>query len=206
MVQRTVISIAIGFVLLIPTHSFGQSNFWKKLDLDLSYSSVDTWRRALSDDPIVIKDDDGKAFGAAVNFHLNKKVFFQFKYQRTDLYNVDLEASFNQGSWGILAGRKFSLSDKLSLNLKTGLNAIRYPLYVSTITRGYVNGQLVDEGPIVRSLTGTGSFMHWTVGGELLYDLTPELDLGVGGDLNIRSISHGAGFTLTFAFIRVDIF
>lgn len=205
MVQIRTNKIIAAFILLtiVSFNSFGQSDFLKKFDFDLSYATVDTWRRVLAVDPIVIEDDDGKAFGISANFHLSEKVFFQFTYRRAELYNVDLASNFRLGLLGLNVGRKFMIGENFQLNLKAGMSIHNSPVYTTTQTNGFVNGQLVDVGPIIRDLNGVVGFLFFTGGAELLYNLTPEIDVGAGGEINFYSAS---GSTISFLFLKVKLF
>lgn len=197
-------AIFLGFFLISVTHSaFGQKSFFTKFDVDISYSNVDTWRRILYDDPIVIKDNDGFAFGLSTNYHLNEKVFVQFIYRRAELYNIDLASNFKLGLANLSVGRNFSISNRLAFSPKLGLSIHSAPTYLSSITRGYVDGVLVDEGPILRTFSGIERYFFFAFGAEVVYDLTSELGLGLLGEVNTFQSS---GSTITSIFLKLRLF
>lgn len=195
--------LLLVYFICIAHSTFGQKSFFTKLDVDISYSDVDTWRRILYDDPIVIEDNDGLAFGLSTNYHLNEKIFVQFTYRRAELYNIDLASNFKLGLANLSIGRKFGLSNRIAFSPKVGLSIHSAPTYLSSITRGYVDGVLVDEGPIVRSFSGIEQYFFFAFGAEVVYDLTPELGIGVLGEMNTFQSS---GSTIISIFLKLRLF
>ena len=210
MVQMMRIKIKIIITLLILIIVSGQVlaqidySGIKKLDFELKYSSFDTWRRVLDSDGDVIKDDDGRSYGVAVNYNISKKLFVQANYNRSDLYNVDLESRFNVGSFSSFIGRKFNVFEKVRFDLKTGFSILTYPLYETWVTTGTIDNEVVSRN-VQRNFTRVSAFRFWSLGLAAAYPLSDELS--IGGEVNWNySISSGNGATISGFFLRMKLF
>lgn len=191
--------ILLAILMLVSSTSLAQEKFWNKIDFDLSYTNVDGWLRIRGTSGDIKQNHDGFALGAAVNYHLNDKVFFQFQYQRANLLIVDFNAKMNLGFFDFIAGRKFAFIDKSILTIKGGMAILNKPTYATwTIVHNGIKN-------VQRVFWGTEGFRHWTAGGELTYPLSNEVTLGGSLDIYFTDYSN-TGFTNSSIFLRLKVF
>lgn len=205
MIRIKFILLLIGLVIL-SNEMFAQntSHWTKKLDIELKYSNFDTWRRILDSDGDVIKDDDGRSYGLGVNYNISQKLLIQSNYNRSVLYNVDLESRFNLGSFSSFLGRRFIVFEKVRFDFKGGFSILTYPLYETWVTTFTVE-DVVMSRTVQRVLNGTGTFRYWTLGLAAAYPISEELS--IGGEVNWSySVSSRNGATTTGVFLRMKLF
>ena len=169
----------LGILLLNPTKTLAQDSFFKKLKPSISYVAIDGWKA--DSGGLKFSNNDGSAVGVGLKYPLrDSTLYFQFTYQRANIYSVDLRQNYGVSNFILDFGKSFRISPRSTLNPSIGLAVLRYPAYFSI---GF------DRMNVTHEFTRFLGFGSMKVGLDYLHDIGNGLQ--VGGSINaFRSFSY----------------